>query len=146
MDDTILDLKDLAPSTLQDMPDLESELAGIDISINRAKSEALPPPGNAPADEQRCLLDGVGLQTANEGMTVVGVPIGTDEFVRNFAMKVDNEGRAEKLARMLTRMPDGQVAHPVSSLSLTQRSAYIERRKDPTLIKEAWERLDNMVQ
>ncbi|CAN0059456.1 unnamed protein product [Scytosiphon promiscuus] len=47
---------------------------------------------------------------------------------------------------MMHRMPDRQVAHMISSLSLTQRSAYIERGIDPSPTKDACERLDNMVQ
>ena len=56
------------------------------------------------------------------------------------------EGGADKLTRILPRMPDRQVAHLITSLSLIQRSAYIERGIDTHLTKAACERLDNMVQ
>ncbi|CAN0425517.1 unnamed protein product, partial [Scytosiphon promiscuus] len=116
------------------------------IVVNRAKSSALPPPGHVITEEQRRLLEGVGLTVAGEGITVVGVPIGTDDYVKEFAMKVIAEGGADKLARILPRMSDRQVANLITSLSLIQRSAYIERGIDPALTKEACERLDNMVQ
>ena len=55
------------------------------------------------------------------------------------------EGGAEKLARMLARMPDKQVAQLVTAQSLTQRSAYLKRGIDHKRAKKACERLDNDV-
>ena len=146
MDDITLHLQDLTEETIQAMTDLVNELAAVGIVVNRAKSLALPPPGHVITEEQTRLLDGVGLTVAGEGITVVGVPIGTDEYIKEFAMKVITDGGADKLAKMVPRMPDRQVANLITSLSLIQRSAYIERGIDPTLTKEACERLDNMVQ
>ena len=61
------------------------------------------------------------------------------------AMKKITEGGADKLARMLAHMRDKQVAHVVTSQSLTQRSGYIERGVDHKLAKKACERLDKDV-
>ncbi|CAN0344777.1 unnamed protein product, partial [Scytosiphon promiscuus] len=146
MDDITLHLKVLTEESVQAMTDLVSELDKVGIVVNRAKSSALPPPGHVITEEQRRLLEGVGLTVAGEGITVVGVPIGTDDYVKEFAMRVIAEGGADKLARILPRMSDRQVANLITSLSLIQRSAYIERGIDPALTKEACERLDNMVQ
>ena len=145
MDDITLHLQDVTTETMQAMTDLVHELAEVGIVVNRRKSSALPPPEHVVTDEQRRLMGEAGLPIAEEGITVVGVPIGRDDYVKEFAMKVVTEGGAEKLARMLPHMSDKQVAHLVTSLSLTQRSAYIERGIDSTLSKEACERLDNMV-
>lgn len=41
---------------------------------------------------------------------MVGVPIGTDDYVKEMAMKVVTEGGTDKLARMLSHMPGKQVA------------------------------------
>ena len=77
---------------------------------------------------------------------MVGVPIGTDAYyVEESAMKKIVEGGADKLARMLARMPDKQVAHLVTAQSLTQRSGYIERGIDHKRARSACERLDNDV-
>ncbi|CAN0508788.1 unnamed protein product, partial [Scytosiphon promiscuus] len=146
MDDITLHLKVLTEESVQAMTDLVSELDKVGIVVNSAKISALPPPGHVITEEQRRLLEGVGLTVAGEGITVVGVPIGTDDYVKEFAMKVIAEGGADKLARILPRMSDRQVANLITSLSLIQRSAYIERGIDPALTKEACERLDNMVQ
>ena len=48
-----------------------------------------------------------------------------------------NKGGAGKLARLLARMPDKQVAHLITSMSLVQISAYIERGIDHTLVSGA---------
>lgn len=48
---------------------------------------------------------------------MVSVPSGDDEYMKDFAMKVVKQGGVDKLARMLCRMADRQVAHLISSLS-----------------------------
>ena len=85
------------------------------------------------------VLNEAGLPIAEEGITVVGIPIGTDAYyVEECAMKKKTEGRADKLARMLARITDKQVAHLVTSQSLTQRSEYIERGVDHKLTRNVW--------
>lgn len=125
--------------------DLVDELLAAGIIVNRGKSSALPPPGHKVTHEERRLLGEAGLPIAGEGITVVGVPVGKDDFVKNFAADVITKGGAGKLARMLARMPNKQVAHLITSMSLVQRLAYIERGIDHKLVSGACERLDNLV-
>ena len=113
--------------------------------MNRAKCSALPPPGHEVTQEERRLLGEAGLPIAEDGIIVVGVPIGTDDFTKSFAADVINKGGAGELARLLARMPDKQVAHLITSMSLVQRSAYIERGIDHTLVSGACASLDNLV-
>lgn len=145
MDDISLHLQDVTEESLKALSDLEDDLAEVGIVVSRRKSSALPPQGHQMTDEQKGLLDGAGLTVAEEGITVVGVPIGSDDYVKECAMKVITDRGAEKLARMLPQMSDKQVAFLITSLSLTQRSAYIERGIDSELTKDACQRLDNMV-
>ncbi|CAB1119445.1 unnamed protein product [Ectocarpus sp. CCAP 1310/34] len=145
MDDISLHFKNITAENIQVIPDLVDELEAVGIIVNRGKSSALPPPGHDVTPAERRLLGDAGLPIAEEGITVVGVPIGTDAYVEDIAMKVITEGGADKLARMLVRMPDKQVAHLVTSQSLTQRSGYIERGINHKLVKGACKRLDNMV-
>ena len=59
---------------------------------------ALPPKGNAPIAEEISLLEIVYVRIADEGrMTVVGVPIGTEEYVLERAMEVMKDERAASL-------------------------------------------------
>lgn len=145
MHDISLHFKEITATTIPVVQDLVDELQAAGIIVNRGKSSALPPPGHAVTHEERRLLGEAGLPIAEEGITVVGVPIGTDDFIKGFAADVITKGGARKLARMLARMPDKQVAHLITSMSLVQRSAYIERGIDHTLVNGACERLDNLV-
>ena len=144
MDDVKLHFKEITEEVMQVVPDLIDELRTVDIKVNRAKSSALAPPGHEVTPTERRLLNEAGLPIAEEGITVVGIPIGTDAYVEVCVMKKITEGGADKLARMLARMPDKQVAHIVTSPSLTQRSEYIERGTDHKLTKKlvnGWPRM-----
>lgn len=145
MDDITLHFKAIIEDAMQVVPDLVDELEAVGIVVNRRKSSALPPPRHNVTPAERRLFDGAGIPIAEEGITVVGVPIGTDAYVEEYAMTKITEGGADKLARMLARMPDKQVAHLVTSQSLTQRSGYIERGIDHKRARKACERLDNDV-
>lgn len=123
MDDINLLFKEITATTIPVIADRVEELPAAGIIMNRGKSSALPPPGHEVTCEERRLLGEAGLPIAEEGITVVGVPIGTDDFMKE----------QEELARMLVRMPNKKVAHLIASMSLVQRSAYIERGIDHTL-------------
>lgn len=127
MDDINLHFKEISEDAMQVIPDLVDELEAVGIIVNRRKSSALPPPRHEVTATEKRLFDDAGLPIAEEGITVVGVPIGTDAYVEECAMKKITEGGADKLARMLARMPDKQVAHLITSQSLTQRTGYIYR-------------------
>ena len=76
----------------------------IDIVVNTAKNV---PKGRAPTAEESSLLESVGARIVGEGgMTVVGVPIGSDEEVLERAMEVVRDGGADHVARCLVNTPD----------------------------------------
>lgn len=85
------------------------------IIVNTGKSLALPPPGHEVTPEKRSFFAKAGLPIAEEGITVVGVPIGTDAYVKRVVMKAITDGGADKLACMVARMPDKQVAHLITA-------------------------------
>eukprot|EP00903_Cladosiphon_okamuranus_P019868 g18261.t1 len=145
MDDISLHFKNITAENIQVIPDLVDELEAVGIIVNRGKCAVLPPPGHIVTLEERRLLGEAGLPIAAEGITVVGVPIGTDAYIEDYAMRTITDGGADKLARMLARMPDKQVAHLVTAQSLTQRSGYLERGVNHKLSEKACERLDNTV-
>ena len=73
---------DTSPGTVGMVPFLERELAARGIHLNPGKTVALVPKGNVPAPEEISILAGAGVRIADEeGIKVVGVPVGTDEFV-----------------------------------------------------------------
>ena len=122
---------------MQVIPDLVDELEEVGIIVNREKSSALPPPGHNVTPTERRLFEDAGLPIAAQGIMVVEIPIGTDAYVEERAMKKITDGGADELARML--------AHLITSQSLTQRSGYIERGIDHKLARNACERLDHDV-
>ena len=78
--------------------------------------------------------------------TVVGVPIGTEEYVRGRAMEVVRDGGADHLARCLANMPDKQAAALIFVESLGQQTSYLGRALDPGLSLEAYKGADNGAQ
>ena len=59
---------------------------------------ALPPKGHAPAVEETALLERIDIRIAEErGVKVVGIPIGTEEYLER-AMGVVTDARADRLA------------------------------------------------
>ena len=108
---------------------------------------ALPPKGNAPTAEKTSLLESVDVHSADEGaVTVVGVPIGTDEYELEQAIEVVKGGGADRLARCLDNIPDEQAAALIAIESLGQRASYLERALDTELSLETCTRADNGAQ
>ena len=77
---------------------------------------------------------------------MVGVPIGTELYVRGRAMEVVRDGGADYLARCLAKMPDKQAAALITFESLGQQTSHLERALDPGLSLEAYKRADNGAQ
>ena len=72
----------------------------------------------------------------------MGVPIGTDEYVRESVMEIVRNGGLEQLARMLSRMPDKQSANLIDTGSMVRRTSYLERVMDPELSLAACKKAD----
>ena len=111
MDNVALGLTGITANTIRAFAFLRRELDDIDIVVNAAKTVALPPTGHARTMEEILLLESVEVRIADEGgVTVVGVPTGTEEYVRGRAMEVARGGGADHLARCLANIPDNQAA------------------------------------
>ena len=66
---------------------LQGRLGVEGISLNRRKSQALLADGVGTeqlTEEQRVAMDITGLTVVRQGMGVVGVPVGTEQFQRDF--------------------------------------------------------------
>eukprot|EP00903_Cladosiphon_okamuranus_P018719 g17232.t1 len=99
MDGISLHFKKITATTIPVIQDLLDELQAAGIVVNRGESSALPPPRHEVTHEERRLLGEARLPVAEEGITVLSIPIGTDDFVKGFAEEVITKGRAGKLAR-----------------------------------------------
>ena len=107
VDDVFLDLMRITANTIRAFALLRQELEDIGIVVNASKTVSLPPKGHASTAEDISLLESVDFRVADEGrVTVVGVPIDTDEYVLERAREIVKEGGTEDLARCLANMPD----------------------------------------
>ena len=118
------------------------------ISLNRKKSQALLADGVGPEQltaEQRVAMDTTGLTVVRQGMMVVGVPVGTEQFQRDFLQEVVN-GEPAELVRALVPMEDAQVSLQILRLSATFRLSHLLRTVPPSITCQAAENCDVLVE
>ena len=77
---------------------------------------------------------------------MVGVPIGTDDYVLARAIEVVRDGGADHLARCFSNIPDKKAVALVTIESLEQRTTHLEWALDTGLYLEACRRVDNWAQ
>ena len=143
-DDTFLGLMGITVNTIRAFAFLRREIEDIGIVVNTSKTVALPPKDHAPKAKEISLLERVDVCVADErGMTVVGVPIGIDEYVLERARKMAKEEDTDHLARCLANMSDKQAAALIVTESLGQRTGYLEKTLGTVLLLEACSRADN---
>ena len=100
---------------------LQERLGVEGISLNRRKSEALLADGVGPeqlTEEQRVAMDTTGLTVVRQGMRVVGVPVGTEQFQRDFLQEAVNAEPVE-LVGALVPMEDAQASFQILRLFAT---------------------------
>ena len=125
------------------------ERLGIEgISLNRGKSQALLADGVGPeqlTEEQRVAMDTTGLTVVRQGMRVVGVPVGTEQFQRDFLKEAVN-GEPAELVRALAPMEDAQASFQILRLSATSRLSHLLRTVPPSITGQAAANYDALVE
>ena len=114
---------------------LQERLRVEGISLNQRKSQALLADGVKPEDlmkEQRVAMVNTGLTVVRQGMRVVGVPIGTGQFQRDFLQEAVNEEPAE-LVRALVLIEGAQASFQILRLSVTSRLSHLLRTISPSI-------------
>ena len=71
-------------------------------------------------DDQRLAMDSIGLTIVGQLMTVVGVPVGTEQFKRDFVKEAVN-GEPAKLVRARAPLDDAQASFQILRLSAFSR-------------------------
>ena len=124
------------------------ECLGVEgISLNRRKSQDLLADGVGPeqlTEEQRVAMDTTGL-TVVQGMRVVGVPVGTEQFQRDFLQEAVN-GEPAELVRKLVPMEDTQASFQILRLPATSRLSHLLRTVPPTITCQAAANYDALVE
>ena len=75
-------------------------------------------------------MDTTGLTVVRQGMRVVGVPVGTEQFQRDFLQEAVN-GEPAELVRALVPMEDAQASFQILRLSATSRFSHLLRTVRP---------------
>ena len=116
------------------------ERLGIEgISLNRRKSQALLADGvelEQLTEEQRVAMDTTRLTVVQQGMRVVGLPAGTEQFQRDFLQEAVNREPA-KLVKALVPMKDAKASFQVLRLSATSRLSHMLRTVPPSITCQA---------
>ena len=127
---------------------LQERLGVEGISLNRRKSQALLADGVGPeqlTEEQRVAMDTTGLTVVRQEMRVVGVPVGTEQFQRDFLQEAVNGEQAE-LVRALVLMDDAQASFQILRLSATSRLSHLLRTVPLSITGQAAENYDALVE
>jgi len=145
LDDMTAAARALDRATANSILHLKALLLERGLELVPGKSWALPPPGHAVTEAERSLLAEVGISLATEGGVVtVGVPVGSDDFVRSHAEGSIARLRCPQLARHLAGMAADhtQAALLVATQSLSRRLGYLARTVDPRLLGPTARRYD----
>ena len=83
-------------------------------------------------EEQRVAMYNTGLTVVRQGVKVVGVPVGTEHFKRNFVQETVNGNPAE-LVKALVPMEDAQASFQIWRIFANSRLSYLLR----TVVKKS---------
>ncbi|CAM9598654.1 unnamed protein product, partial [Phaeothamnion confervicola] len=117
----------------------------VGLTLNVTKSAALCP-GDAGARPfspgTTTGLTAFGVPLAPAGIRVVGVPIGTEEFVRTELATRLEAGDIDRLIYALQYLPQAQAAYAITLLSLGPRAIFNARTSSPFLAADVFRRFD----
>ena len=130
IDDVPLGLMGVTANTVRSFAFLRRMLEANGIVVNIAKMVSLPPKGHAPTAKEISRLESVDVRIVDEGeITVVGVPIGRDEYMLERALEIVRDGGADRLSCCFANVPDKQAAALIAIKSLGQRASPRSRQK-----------------
>ena len=127
---------------------LRKRLGVESISLNRRKPQALLADGVRPeqlTEEQRVPTDTTGLTVVRQGMRVVGVSVGTEQFQRDFLQEAVS-GEPAEIVRALVPMEDAQANFPLWRLSATSHPSHLLRTVPPSITCQAAANHDALVE
>ena len=117
---------------------LQERLGVEGISLNREKSQALLANGVLPNDltEKQCLaVDSIGPTVVGQEMRVAEVPVGTEQFKRDFVKEAVNGEPAEQV-RALVLMDNTQASFQILRPSAVSRLSHLLRKVPPSITQE----------
>ena len=109
------------------------------ILLNRRKSQALLADAVGPeqlTEDQRVAMDTTGLTVFRQGMRVVGIPVGTEQFQRDFLQEAVN-GEPAELVMALVPMEDAQARFQILVISAISSLSHLLRTVPPSITCQA---------
>ncbi|CAM9261025.1 unnamed protein product [Phaeothamnion confervicola] len=138
---------ELSPSFVAVVQQLKVDLAAVGLEMNMQMSTAFSPPDVGAADLSATALTGLatlGVPVIHDGIKVVGVPIGSDEYVRAALETKLEEGPIDLFVQKRIPMEEAQPAVAMGRKSLSPRSIYEARTSAPALAAGVLRRCDAM--
>ena len=127
---------------------LQERLGVEGISMNQRKPQALLADGVGPeqlTEEQRVAMDTTGLTVVRQGMRIVGVPVGTEQFQRDSLQEAVN-GEPAELVKALVPMEDVHASFQILRLSATSRLSHLLQTVPPSITCQAAANYDALVE
>ena len=127
---------------------LQERLGVESTSLNRRESQALLAKevgSKHLTEKQRVAMGTTGLTVVRQGMRVVGVPVGTQQFQRDFLQEAVN-GEPAELVRALVPMEDAQASFNILRLSATSRLSQLLQTVSPSFTCQAAANYDALVE
>ena len=90
-------------------------------------------------------MDSIELTVVGQGMRVVGVPVGTEQFTREF-VKEAVSGEPAELVRAVVPMDDAQASLQILRLSAVSRRSHLLRTVPPSITQEASRHFDAFIE
>jgi hypothetical protein len=145
IDDMRLFFKLMNEAALAAVAELLAALKELGLVANDAKTEVLPPEGHVPTEEEKRLLARKGY-ALKEGIAVVGVPVGTEDFIQGFLSNSLGRLNFDRLARYLAALPDKQVAYRLLCSCLAAKPSFLARNVEPRVARAFFQRTDATLQ
>ena len=127
---------------------LQTRLEPLGIELNRAKSTILFPAGTETPTwpvADRELLSSTGLKVANEGLRIVGVPVGDPAYVQRTMCDIAR-GEPATLLRELAALEDAQASLQLLRFSAATRLNSLLRAIPPALSQAAAAEFDTLLE
>jgi Reverse transcriptase (RNA-dependent DNA polymerase) len=123
---------------------VQKALGELNIQVNVAKCAALVPAGGGTRERAAAAFAAaaVPVPVRDDGITLMGVPIGTAEFVRAHVTATLRAPGTDRLLAELTQMEDAQAAFSILRLAVPARVGHVARNTAPALAHEELRRFD----
>ncbi|KAG5192424.1 hypothetical protein JKP88DRAFT_284378 [Tribonema minus] len=119
-------------------------LSELNIQVNVTKCAALVPASGGARERAAAVFAAanVPVPVCDDGITLMGVPVGTEGFVRAQVAATLRAPGTDRLVAELVQMEDVQAAFSILRLAVPARAGHVSRNTAPSLTHEELRRFD----